>query len=65
MSHYLRLAIVLGLITAVGPFAVDMYLPARLKAGASLNEPNPTTFYTQGAEGYTDYPTLDRAAAAQ
>jgi len=37
MSHYLRLAIVLGLITAVGPFAVDMYLPALPSIGGSLN----------------------------
>jgi MFS transporter, DHA1 family, multidrug resistance protein len=33
----MRLAIVLGLITAVGPFAVDMYLPALPTIGASLN----------------------------
>ncbi len=37
MNHYLRLAVVLGLITAVGPFAVDMYLPALPTIGASLN----------------------------
>jgi hypothetical protein len=30
-----------------------------------LNAADPETFYTKGAEGYTDYPTLDRAAAAQ
>lgn len=33
----MRLAIVLGLITAVGPFAVDMYLPALPTIGESLN----------------------------
>ena len=27
----------------------------RVQAGAELNEPNPNTFYTPGAEGYTDY----------
>jgi DHA1 family bicyclomycin/chloramphenicol resistance-like MFS transporter len=37
MNHFLRLAVVLGLITAVGPFAVDMYLPALPTIGASLN----------------------------
>jgi len=37
MNHYLRLAVVLGLITAVGPFAVDMYLPALPTIGGSLN----------------------------
>jgi DHA1 family bicyclomycin/chloramphenicol resistance-like MFS transporter len=37
MNHFLRLAVVLGLITAVGPFAVDMYLPALPTIGGSLN----------------------------
>lgn len=37
MSHFLRLAVALGLITAVGPFAIDMYLPALPSIGASLN----------------------------
>lgn len=32
-----RLAVVLGLITAVGPFAIDMYLPALPTIGAALN----------------------------
>ena len=27
-SGFLRIAIVLGLISAIGPFAIDMYLPA-------------------------------------
>lgn len=35
--RFLRLAIVLGLITAVGPFAIDMYLPALPSIGGSLN----------------------------
>ena len=46
-------------------FLANPDLPARLKANAKLNDPNPNTFYTQGPEGYTDYPTLDRATAAQ
>ena len=33
---FLRLAVILGLITAVGPFAVDMYLPALPSMGKSL-----------------------------
>ncbi len=37
MNHFLRLAVALGLITAVGPFAIDMYLPALPSIGASLN----------------------------
>ena len=31
----------------------------RIKQGAELNTPNQDTFYTQGAEGYTDYPFMD------
>ena len=34
-------------------------LPERLKAGAELNQPNPDTFYTPGAVGYTDYPFMN------
>jgi N-ethylmaleimide reductase len=33
-------------------------LVQRLKRGAALNKPNPQTFYSPGAAGYTDYPTL-------
>jgi N-ethylmaleimide reductase len=33
-------------------------LPARIRAGAELNAPDSDTFYTQGAEGYTDYPFM-------
>ena len=39
-------------------FLANPDLPARFKAGASLNQPDPTTFYTQGAEGYVDYPAM-------
>lgn len=35
-------------------------LPRRYLEGAHLNEPNPSTFYGDGPEGYTDYPALDR-----
>ena len=34
--RFLGIAIVLGLITAVGPFAIDMYLPALPSMGKSL-----------------------------
>ncbi len=37
MRRFLRSAIVLGLITAVGPFAIDMYLPALPSIGGSLS----------------------------
>jgi N-ethylmaleimide reductase len=41
------------------PFLANPDLPARFKAGAALNDPDPTTFYSQGAKGYTDYPAMD------
>ncbi len=40
------------------PFIANPDLPARFKAGAPLNAPDPATFYGGGAEGYTDYPFL-------
>ncbi len=39
-------------------FLANPDFPARIKAGASLNQPHPSTFYSLGAKGYTDYPTL-------
>lgn len=36
-------------------------LPERFAQGASLNEPDPETFYGGNAAGYTDYPTLEQA----
>jgi N-ethylmaleimide reductase len=39
-------------------FLANPDLPARFKAGAALNQPDPTTFYTSGSEGYTDYPVI-------
>jgi N-ethylmaleimide reductase len=33
-------------------------LVERFRVGAELNEPDPSTMYGGGAEGYTDYPTL-------
>jgi DHA1 family bicyclomycin/chloramphenicol resistance-like MFS transporter len=35
-SSYFRLALVLGLVSAVGPFAIDMYLPALPTIGQAL-----------------------------
>ena len=37
-------------------------LVARLQAGAALNAWNAATFYGGGAEGYTDYPTLENTS---
>ena len=49
-------------ITFGRPFLANPDLVARISAHADLNEPDSATFYTQGAEGYTDYPTLDDLA---
>jgi N-ethylmaleimide reductase len=54
-------AIQAGLLDAVAfgtAFLANPDLPARVKAGAPLNAPDASTFYTPGAKGYTDYPTL-------
>jgi len=37
-------------------------LPERHRRGAELAEGDPSTFYGEGAEGYTDYPMLTEAA---
>jgi N-ethylmaleimide reductase len=48
-----------GHLAAFGrPFLANPDLVERLRRGAPLNDPDPTTFYTPGAKGYTDYPTL-------
>jgi DHA1 family bicyclomycin/chloramphenicol resistance-like MFS transporter len=36
-THFLRDALILGLLTAIGPFAIDMYLPSLPSIGSSLN----------------------------
>lgn len=40
------------------PFLANPDLPARFKAGATFNQPDPAKFYSPGPEGYTDYPTM-------
>lgn len=42
-------------------FLANPDLVERFRRDAPLNEANPDTFYGGGAEGYTDYPTLDQA----
>jgi 2,4-dienoyl-CoA reductase-like NADH-dependent reductase (Old Yellow Enzyme family) len=39
-------------------FIANPDLPIRFAKQAELNKPEPTTFYAQGATGYTDYPSL-------
>ncbi|MGF1524175.1 MAG: alkene reductase [Leptolyngbyaceae cyanobacterium] len=45
-------------------FIANPDLPKRFKLDASLNEPDPNTFYGGDEHGYTDYPTLEQQAAA-
>lgn len=45
-------------------FLANPDLVARLKKAAPLNAPEKETFYGGGAEGYTDYPTLEETKAA-
>ncbi|MCF7202687.1 alkene reductase [Pseudomonas oligotrophica] len=40
------------------PYIANPDLVERLRQGAPLNEARPELFYAQGAEGYTDYPSL-------
>jgi N-ethylmaleimide reductase len=40
------------------PYIANPDLVARLRSDASLNKPDPTTFYGIGPKGYTDYPVL-------
>lgn len=54
-------AIAAGQLDAVAfgtSFLANPDLPARIATGAALNAPNPSTFYSPGPEGYTDYPFL-------
>ncbi|MET0692971.1 MAG: alkene reductase [Propionibacteriaceae bacterium] len=46
-------------LVAVGrEYIANPDLAERWRTGAGLNEPDSSTFYGGGAEGYTDYPTL-------
>lgn len=49
-------------ITFGRTFLANPDLPARLKAKAPLNADVMATWYSQGAEGYTDYPVLEEVA---
>ena len=46
------------------PFIANPDLVARIRDGAPLAAVNPATFYSQGPEGYTDYPALKEQVAA-
>ena len=47
------------------PFISNPDLVERLKKGAPLNAFDKATFYGGGAKGYTDYPVLGEAVAAE
>ncbi|RZM02845.1 MAG: alkene reductase, partial [Sphingomonas sp.] len=44
-------------------FLANPDLPARLEQGAALNTSEMRTWYSQGPEGYIDYPALETEAA--
>jgi N-ethylmaleimide reductase len=46
-------------------FLANPDLVERFRRGATLNTPDKATFYGGGAKGYTDYPTLQPADAAE
>lgn len=46
-------------------FIANPDLPARLFANGPFNEPDGSTFYGGGAEGYVDYPTLQKSEPIQ
>ena len=45
-------------------FIANPDLPKRIATGALLNPGDPSTFYSGGAQGYTDYPALTEQEAA-
>lgn len=45
-------------------FLANPDLTERFKRNAQLNEPDPSTFYTPGERGYTDYPALEQTTGA-
>ena len=56
-------AIAEGKLDAVAfgvPFLANPDLPERFRIGAALNTADSSTFYGDGAKGYTDYPSLVR-----
>jgi N-ethylmaleimide reductase len=53
-------------LIAVGrPILANPDLVERWKAGATVNAPDPGTFYTPGPKGYIDYPALNLAKEPQ
>jgi N-ethylmaleimide reductase len=60
-------AVAAGAVDAVAfgtSFLANPDLPERIRTGAALNAPDPATFYSPGAAGYTDYPSLGESFPA-
>lgn len=57
LDHHLAEAVAFGI-----PFIANPDFVRRLRSGAPMNEANPEFFYGGGAQGYTDYPFLSKAA---
>ena len=56
-------AVASGAVDAVAfgrAFLANPDLQARTAEGSALQEPDPATYYTAGAQGYTDHPALSR-----
>ncbi len=49
-------------VTFGRPYIANPDLAERIRSGAALNEPDESTFYGGGTEGYIDYPSLPVAA---
>ena len=52
------------LVSFGAPFLANPDLPERFRLSAPLNQPDPASFYSGGAAGYTDYPALPKLAKA-
>jgi len=48
-----------------GAFLANPDLPERFRQGGALNAPDKNTFYSSGAQGYTDYPFLKETDATR
>lgn len=59
LAHKEADAVVYGSLFISNPDLVD-----RFKQDTELTQPDPTTFYTPGAKGYTDYPLLTHQTSA-
>jgi N-ethylmaleimide reductase len=46
------------------PYIANPDLVERLRVGGPLSKPDPSTFYSEGPKGYTDYPAQPLVSAA-